>query len=284
MSSIDKRRMRRAFARAAIQYEENALLQQEVGDRMMERLSYLSYVPDRILDVGAGTGRLAHALDQKYKNAAVVALDIAVPMLQQAKKHNGWFRKIQLLAADAENIPLADETVDMIFSNLALQWCQNLPKTFEAWWRVMKPNGVLMFTTLGPDTLYELRQSWAAVDEHVHVNHFVDMHEVGDQLLRAGFVDPVMDVDRITMTYPDLTTLLKTLKGIGAHNVLTDQHRGLTGKTQFQQLAAAYEQFRTADGLPATYEVVYGHAWMPPQKSLNAVAEIYIPLDKVQSQ
>ena len=284
MSNIDKPRMRRAFERAATQYDDIAVLQQEVGSRVMERLDYLTMVPDRILDVGAGTGRLAHALDRKYKHAQVVALDIALPMLQQAKKHNGWFRKIDLLVGDAESLPLSDDTFNMIFSNLALQWCQNLPKTFEAWWRVMQPNGVLMFTTLGPNTLHELRESWRAVDNHVHVNTFVDMHDIGDILSQAGFVDPVMDVDTITMRYPDLKALLKSLKGIGAHNVLHDQHRGLTGKTQFQQLRAAYENFRVEGLLPATYEVVYGHAWMPQQKSLNRVAEAYIPLDAVRAR
>ena len=265
-SLIDKRLARRAFEKAADTYDEAAVLQNEIGDRLMERLDYIRLQPRRILDLGAGTGMFTSALMKRYRKADVVALDIAKPMLHCVKQRAGWLRKPGCVCADSESLPFNDDSFDFIFSNLMLQWCTDLEATFVELRRVLSPGGLLMFTTFGPDTLMELRASWEAVDGYTHVNSFIDLHDVGDSLLHTKWAEPVMDSERITVTYRELRGLMQDLKHIGAHNVTSGRPRGLTGKRHLQQLVEAYEPFREDGVLPASYEVVYGHAWSPLNK------------------
>jgi malonyl-CoA O-methyltransferase len=263
---IDKRLARRAFEKAADTYDEAAVLQNEIGDRLMERLDYIRLQPRRILDLGAGTGMFTSALMKRYRKADVVALDIAKPMLHRVKQRAGWLRKPGCVCADSESLPFNDDSFDFIFSNLMLQWCTDLEAAFKELRRVLSPGGLLMFTTFGPDTLMELRASWEAVDGYTHVNSFIDLHDVGDSLLHTKWAEPVMDSERITVTYRELRGLMQDLKHIGAHNVTSGRPRGLTGKHHLQQLVEAYEPFREDGVLPASYEVVYGHAWSPLNK------------------
>ena len=263
---IDKRLARLAFEKAASTYDDAAVLQNEIGDRLMERLDYVRLQPRRVLDLGAGTGMFTKALMKRYRKADVVALDIARPMLQRVKQRAGWLRKPGCVCGDSESLPFADDSFDLIFSNLMLQWCSDLQATFVELRRVLSPGGLLMFTTFGPDTLMELRASWEAVDGYTHVNSFIDLHDVGDSLMHAHWAEPVMDSEYITVTYPELRGLMQDLKQIGAHNVTSGRPRGLTGKRHLQQLVEAYEPFRKDGVLPASYEVVYGHAWSPDNK------------------
>ena len=260
-SLIDKRLARRAFEKAAGTYDEAAVLQNEIGDRLMERLDYIRLQPSRILDLGAGTGMFTGALMKRYRKADVVALDIAQPMLRCVKQRAGWLRKPGCVCADAERLPFADSSFDLVFSNLMLQWCVELEVVFTELQRVLRPGGLLLFTSFGPDTLHELRGSWQQVDGYSHVNAFADMHDVGDALLRTRFADPVMDVERLTVTYADVWKLMRELKQIGAHNVTAGRPRGLTGKARMQRLVGAYEHYRSQGVLPASYEIVNGHAW-----------------------
>jgi malonyl-CoA O-methyltransferase len=264
--TLDKHLYRHAFDRAASRYDEVAVLQKEVGKRLLERLDYVRMQPQCILDLGSGTGLCTTALRQRYNKAHIIALDIAAGMLQHARNKLSWLEKTfsnkqRFICADADCLPLKDQSVDLIISNLTLQWCPNLDHTFAELRRVLKPDGLLMFTTLGPDTLKELRQSWQRVDENIHVHSFIDMHDVGDALVRCRFADPVMDMETITMTYQDARTLMHDLKTLGAHNASSARPKGLTGKKRLQAMLAAYEQFRVDNVLPATYEVVYGQAW-----------------------
>jgi len=160
-------------------------------------------------------------------------------------------------------LPLATRSVDLIFSSLALQWSYDLPAIFREFRRIMKPDAMLVFTCFGPDTLHELKQAWRAVDDRPHVNDYPDMHDVGDELLAAGFREPVMDAERLTLEYPDVMSLMRELKGIGAHNVASQRAHGLTGKTHLKMMLDAYEQFRRGDRYPASYEVIYGTAFAP---------------------
>ncbi len=277
---IHKRLARRAFEKAADTYDEAAVLQNEIGDRLMERLDYIRLQPRRILDLGAGTGMFTSALMKRYRKADVVALDIAKPMLHCVRQRAGWLRKPGCVCGDTETLPFADDSFDFIFSNLMLQWCTDLEATFIELRRVLSPGGLLMFTTFGPDTLMELRASWEAVDGYTHVNSFIDLHDVGDSLLHTKWAEPVMDSERITVTYRELRGLMQDLKQIGAHNVTSGRPRGLTGKRHLQQLVEAYEPFREDGVLPASYEVVYGHAWSPLNKH-SAAGSHEVPLSEL---
>ncbi|MGD9389525.1 MAG: malonyl-ACP O-methyltransferase BioC [Thioalkalispiraceae bacterium] len=269
---INRKQARLSFEKAAPSYDEAAVLQREIGNRLLGRLDYIRFQPQRVLDVGAGTGTCTFQLASTYGKSEVLALDFATAMLQQAKQKRSWKQKIssrfKFIAADANQIPLADDSVDMIFSNLALQWCTDLSQVFLEFRRVLKPNGMLLFSTFGPDTLKELRECWQKVDDYTHVNQFVDLHVVGDALMKSGFSDPVMDMEMITVTYPDIKSIMRDLKQIGAHNVNDTRARGLTGKQRLQQLTGAYEAYRTENVLPVSHEVIYGHAWVPENKQL----------------
>lgn len=263
--AIDKRQARLAFDRAAHSYDEAAVLQREVADRMLDRLALIKTSPYRILDVGAGTGYSLMPLNNRYPGAEVWALDVSVNMLRQARKKFNWWQRWRgrhrYITGDAEQLPFADASMDMIFSSLAIQWCEDLRQVFSEFRRVLKPDGLLLFSTFGPDTLQELRSCFASVDHYTHVNSFIDMHNIGDSLLHSGFADPVMDMEMLTVTYRDVMTIMRDLKHIGAHNVTQQRGRGLMGKHRMQQVVQAYEQFRRQGSLPVTYEVVYGHAW-----------------------
>lgn len=283
---LDKRLVRESFDRAAAGYDDVALLQQEVGNRLLERLDLIKLMPQRILDVGAGTGHLTLQLTRRYKNCEVIALDLAPAMLKQARQRLGlldrWFGKQRFICGDADHLPLADGSVDMIISNFAIQWCSDLDQTFSEFQRVLKPGGLLLFTTFGPDTLKELRQAWRAVDDDIHVNSFIDMHDIGDAMVRSRLADPVMDTERLTLTYRDGMGIMRDLKAMGAHNVSAGRNHALTGKKKLQGMLAAYEQHRNRDGLlPATYEVVYGHAWGSKHSPPSQSREIHIPISHI---
>ncbi len=276
---IDKQQARRAFSRAAERYDEVAMLQREIGQRMIERLEVVKLQPGVILDIGSGTGVATAELSRRYKKSQMIALDFALPMLQQTRKRSSWLRRPRCVCADLEQLPLADQSVDLIYSNAAIQWCNDLDSTFQEFLRVLKLGGLLMFSTFGPDTLKELRSAWSDADGRTHVSTFIDMHDVGDALMRAGFSDPVMDVDRMTLTYQEVSGVMRDLKVLGAHNVTSNRQRGLTGKGKFKAMQAAYEKFRSDGLLPTSYEVVYGHAWAPLQREQDGV--VTVPLSQI---
>ena len=260
--SIERGEVRRAFDRAASSYDAAAELQRRVRDELLSRLDYVKLEPSAVLDLGTGTGHAALALKRRYPASTVVALDLAESMLAEARRRQTLFRRFQRVCADAAALPLRSGTLDLVYSNLMLQWCDVPDGVFTECRRVLRPGGLLSFTTFGPDTLVELRRAWAEADDGgVHVSRFLDMHDVGDALVRSGFAEPVMDVDRITLTYAEVRDLMRDLKAIGAHNAASGRRRGLTGKATFARVVEAYERQRRDGRLPATYEVVYGHAW-----------------------
>ena len=290
----EKSRVARAFGNAANSYDDVAILQRDTADEMLDRLDLVKIKPQQILDLGTGTGRNLNLLQQRYPAAQQVALDIAPAMLKQARqryRHDQGLRRWLpgqqtplFIAGDAEQLPLADNSVDLVYANLALQWC-DLIAAFTEIQRVLRPGGLLMFSTLGPDTLQELRQSWAAVDQYPHINVFLDMHDVAEAMFAAGLSAPVLDSDRHSLLYSDIIGMMRDLQQLGARNVNQGRRRGLTGKNTLNKVKAASEQFRVNGQLPATYEVIYGHAWAG-ENSLHLTEEGCVPvsLEKLRSK
>jgi malonyl-CoA O-methyltransferase len=266
LTPLDKNAIRLSFNRAASSYDRHAVLQREVESRLLERIEFQRLEPGVILDLGCGTGSASRTLAAQFKQASVIALDWAPAMLAKAGAGEGADPgSVGRLCADMHALPLAARSVDLIFSSLALQWSYDLPAVFREFRRVMKADAMLVFTCFGPDTLYELKQAWRAVDQLPHVNDYPDMHDIGDELLAAGFREPVMDAERLTLEYPDVMSLMRELKGMGAHNVASRRLHGLTGKAQFKGMLQAYEQFRRGSRYPASYEVIYGAAFAPAE-------------------
>lgn len=275
-SELDFAEVRRAFDHAAASYDAHAVLQREVCDRLLERLDFMTLQPGRVLDAGSGTGYgLAH-LHSRYPDAEFCALDVAPAMLHAARTRlpqptwaqrarkllaSSVARPAHLVCADMGRLPLAANSMNLVWSSLALQWAHDLEATLKGFQRVLAPGGLLIFATFGPDTLKELRAAFSVVDDAPHVNRFIDLHDIGDLLIHAGFASPVMEMEILTLTYADLKTLMRDLKGIGAHNAATARRRGLLGKTLWSRLEQAYESQRLEGRLPATFEVIYGHAW-----------------------
>jgi malonyl-CoA O-methyltransferase len=281
---LDQRRIRRAFDRAAESYQQYAVLQTEVCNRLLEKLEVVKLSPQLILDAGTGTGAAIPTLFARYKKAQVVTLDLSENMLLKANQHRNFLRAPQAVCGDLEELPFADDSFDLVFSSLSMQWCNDLNAALLEAKRVLKPGGLYVFTTFGPDTLKELRHSWSKVDNNNHVNQFVDMHDIGDALLQDGFAEPVMEAEIITVTYDSVDRLMRDLKAIGA-NVTADStmaaadadssadfvgqasaRQGLGGKSMLHAVRQGYEKFRRDNVLPATYEIIYGHAWKPVVK------------------
>jgi malonyl-CoA O-methyltransferase len=295
MTDVDTRyqlptaQVRHGFERASAEYDAVAVLQREVVDRLLQRLDYVRLQPQRVLDLGAGTGYALPALRQRYPRAELIALDLAQPMLSlacqrvPAKKHVLARVSRHAVCADAQRLPLASNSVDLVFSSLMLQWCNDLDAVFTEVRRILRPDGLFQFATLGPDTLKELRQAWASVNDAVHVHRFIDMHDVGDALLRSGLAEPVLDVETLTLTYRQVNELLRDLRQLGASNRSAGRAQGLTTPQQLNAMQQNYvDGFAQADGLlPSSWEVVYGHAWRgrkapPPAKPGQ---RIDVPID-----
>ncbi|MGY0612572.1 malonyl-ACP O-methyltransferase BioC [Luteimonas sp. A501] len=266
---FDRQQVRRAFSRAASSYSAAADLQREVESRLLESLEYLGeQAPADIVDLGSGPGTAAVALRQRWPKARVVAIDLALPMLRQVAPKRGWNplqRPIDRICADARALPLADDSVDLIFSNLCLQWVEDLDALFAGFRRVLRPGGMLLCSTFGPGTLHELRAAFAEADrEAAHVSPFAGIAEFGDALMRAGFRDPVLDRDVDVHGHAEMAGLMRGLRELGATNALATRRRALTGRGRFVAARAAYEQWRGDDGLlPATWETITAMAWAP---------------------
>jgi malonyl-CoA O-methyltransferase len=274
---VDPRAVRRAFGRAVATYDEAAVLQREIGARMATRLDYVKVAPKLVLDAGCGTGEAVGELAARYPAARVVALDLALQMVfaarDRARRGRSLLRRLLpaamsraqrapwFVCGDVNSLPLPGVAFDIVWSNLLLQWVNDLPRAFAEFRRVLKVGGLITFTTFGPDTLREVRSAFARADGHTHTNRFIDMHDIGDMLVQAGFADPVLDMEQITVTFENADALLRELKHLGATNATRGRPHGLMGRRRWQRMLAALEATRRDGRIPATFEVVYGHAW-----------------------
>lgn len=292
---FDHRQVRRAFSRAAHGYDGAAALQREVGARLSETLDYLDdRAPEVVVDIGCGPGHAAVAMQKRWPRAQLIALDLALPMLQETRRNAGGgglprflggARRPDAVCADARALPLRDASADVLYSNLCLQWVEDLPAVFAGFRRVLKPGGLLLVSTFGPDTLFELRGAFAQADNAPHVSLFPSIAQFGDALIAAGFKDPVLDRDEFTLKHDDLGDLMRELRTLGATNAMRERRRSLTGRARFARAAQAYEALRGDDGrLPATWEVVYAHAWGPQPGTpirVGGVDEVQVPVAKI---
>ena len=271
----EKRAVRRGFERAARSYDSAAFLQREVAERMFTRLEYMKVQPERILDLGCGTGHGTRLLADRYREASIIAIDQAEGMLRLNRDNAPWWKRLgppffgkspRCVQADMEALPLAANRIGLVWSNQALHWGDLRRSVTEAH-RVLETGGLFMFSTLGPDTLKELRAACAGIDDYEHVNRFIDMHDIGDALVHVGFADPVMDMEIITVTFDNLDALTRDLRALGARNNLEGRRRGLMAPSCWKEVTRRYEGLRREGKLPVTVEVVYGHAWKPQPRT-----------------
>ena len=284
-NALDPRAVRRHFARAAATYDAAAVLQKEIAARLAERLDAVKLAPAAVLDAGCGTGDAQAELAARYPSARYVGLDVALPMLAAARSKAASRRSTlsrifatfagsraanepRFVCGDIAAMPFAPATFELLWSNLALQWVGELPAALAEMNRVLAVGGLATFTTFGPDTLKELRAAFSEVDANVHVSRFIDMHDVGDMLVAAGFAEPVMEMEMMTLTYADAGAVLRDLKAIGATNAAVARPRALMGRRRWARALAALDATRANGRIAATFEVIYGHAWkVPPQRT-----------------
>lgn len=287
LGPIDRRQVRRSFARAAASYDGADVLQTEVRDRLLERLQWIQLQPGRVLDLGTGTGKALPALAARFPEAEIVGLDLTPAMLQVADRRprgSAGNAGPVLVCADAARLPFPDQSVDLVFSSLAIHWSPVLDDVLAEVRRVLRHPGLFTFTTPGPESYRELRRAWRAVDEAPHVLPFPEMRALGDGLVRAGLAEAVLDTESLTLQYREFSQLIADLRATGTTNASAGRRQGLTGRQAWARLTAAYEQQRGAEGLlPATIEVVFGQAWAPgPQRQRRSQGdEISVPLDSL---
>ncbi len=254
-SIIDKGKVKQSFSHAASHYDEIAVLQKKVGLDLLNRFD-VDY-SKRFLDLGCGTGFLTQELIQKGGAQEIIAVDLALSMLKVARGKREQLASVQYICGDAGNLPLINNTIDIIISNLALQWCQDLAQVFNGFNQVLKQRGALMFSTFGPATLQELKSSWQKVDDYEHVNRFYTVEEMRVFLQQSGFTHIDIATKQYELKYPTVLALMKELKGIGAHNVLSGRKRKLTSKGEMQRMIDEYESYRVNGLIPATYDIIF---------------------------
>ena len=270
------------FNKSASDYERFAKVQLEIGQRLFNRLDYLNIKPKRILDLGCGPGYFSKQLAAKYPKAQIVGLDLALDMLLQSKNKQGLFKKWSLINADMRHLPFESGTFDLVFANQVLHWANPMMPALREVNRVMAVNACLMFTTLGPSTFKEILSSWSGVNSHAHINDFPDMHDVGDWLMAEYFLNPVMDMESISLHYESLTQLIRALKSQGVKNINKNRNPGLTSKSSWKKFEENYEGFKTEKGkYPLSYEVVYGHAWKGERTRQDNGVESFIPISQI---
>lgn len=273
-----------SFGRVAKEYDKYAVVQSAVLQRLLERLDPIKLECATIVDLGSGTGAASKSLKKRFKKAKVINVDLSIGMLKHSKRRGLMCSyRVAYANADAHFMPFVDDSVELVFTNLMLQWCRGIDQVFGEIKRVLKPGGLLVFSTFGPDTLKEIKQSWQKVDAGVHVNAFYDMHDLGGMVAQAGLSDMVLDTDLLTVYYQDVKSFMKELKKIGACNRLGVRRKTLTGKKRMLNMIEAYEEYRDDQGLPVSYEVVYGHAWNLA-RAANVAGEVEIPLRDLTSK
>jgi len=258
---LNPNHVRRRFEHAASSFDGADFVHATTRDGLLTRLAPLLVEAKTVIDLGAATGAANRRLEKRFRGARVISVDIAHNMLTMARQKKSWLSKIAFVQASAGALPFPDESIDVVFSNLMLPWVDDPAPTFSEIARILREGGVFAFATLGPDSLLEIRRAWGQVDDDVHVNRFADMHDLGDALVNAGLRDPVLDVDRLSVSYTSCEDLFKDLTAVGARNALQQRASGLTGKQRFAAMVAALENAAIDGNIHLDLELVYGHCW-----------------------
>ncbi len=258
---LSRRDIRRRFDRAAAEFDSADFVHAVTRDGLCARLEPMLLKPSAVLDLGSATGSMGQALRKRFRRAHIVSLDLSGAMLAKAHRKKSWLARASFVQADAEYIPFADGAFDLVVANQLLPWLPDPQRVFTEVARVLRKGGVFAFAGLGPDSLQEIGRAWARFDEGPHVNRFPDMHDIGDGLVRAGLADPVLDVDRLHISYENPGKLFSDLTQVGARNSLAERARGLTGKNRFRSMAAALANGAVDGGILLDLELVYGHCW-----------------------
>jgi malonyl-CoA O-methyltransferase len=274
------RQLRETFDGIASRYDDHAALEQEVGTRLLERLAFLRVSVQRVVDLGCGTGVASAELKKKYPRAQVIGLDSSRGMLNQLQRRSGLLRPLKAVCADFSELPLAERSVDLVYSNLAFQWCANPIARFAEIRRILRPGGMLLFSSLGPGSLRELDAAWSGIDETAGLTGFTDILDLGDALMAAGFQEPVMDAERITLSYPHIAALADELESTGTSGFLRG---GPVLRESHTALEAAYEGLRVDGRYPVSYELVYGTAFGPQEGQPRKTEEGEIATFSVES-
>lgn len=278
-SQYYKQVIAQSFNKAYRSYEQVAELQKEVGLILLERVrQFCQTKPTHIIDIGCGPGLLAPKLQKRFPDSIIILTDIAEQMLHYSSGQNPECKHICL---DAEYLPLADNSCELIFSNMTIQWCQTPEKVFSEFHRILKPGGQLFFSTVGPATLHELKHAWRTIDHFTHVNDFIDMYTLGDMMLASGFSEPVVDIENFTLTYASVLDLLKDLKLLGSTKLSGRTSKGLWSRNQLKQLQIAYQKFQEGNSYPASYEIIFGFARKSTKPLSQTPSEYVFPIEKL---
>lgn len=253
--------VRRRFDRAAAGFDAADFVHAVTRDGLLARLAPIRIEAATVLDLGCATGTACPLLARRFRGSQVVGIDFSQGMLQELRRKQSWFAKTSAVQADAAALPLADQSVDVIFANLLLPWIDDPAIVFREAARVLRKDGLMLFATLGPDSLLELRRAWRSVDARAHVNRFLDMHDLGDAAVRSGLRDPVLDVDRLTVTYESATALFRDLTATGGRNSLQYRDPSVVGRKRFAMMTAALEAVKEDGVMSLDLELVYGHCW-----------------------
>lgn len=260
-AGLRRRDIRRRFDSAAAGFDDADFVHSVTRDGLLQRLEPMLVQADTIVDLGCATGSACPLLARRFRRSRVLGIDLSANMLQALKRKQSWRSKTAAVQADACALPLADNSIDVVFSNLLLPWIDDPDAVFGEVARVLREGGLMLFATLGPDSLRELRRAWQGVDPGPHVNAFLDMHDLGDAAVRAGLRDPVLDVDRLAVTYADTAALFRDLTAAGARNCLRDRSKSLIGRGRFAAMTDALEAGRSSGRICLDLELVYGHCW-----------------------
>lgn len=253
--------IRRRFDRAAERFDDFDFVHAVTRDGLFARLEPMRVEASTVVDLGCATGTACKPLAKRFRGAQVISVDQSANMLRKASSKKGWLAKHTFIEASADALPLADQSVDLVFCNQLLPWVNDAAAVFVEVNRVLRKDGLFIFASLGPDSFSELRRAWQATDQGVHVNQFLDMHDLGDAAVRSGLSDPVLDVDRLTVRYENTRSLFRDLTGSAARNCLSDRALSLTGKQRFEHMCRELQDADKPSAIELELELVYGHCW-----------------------